>query len=363
LTAIIIGIEFADVKFLGVVKLGRIKKVTLDDIAKEVGVSRFLVCRALTGKPGVNEETRQRIQQVAASIGYKGRKTKTQNLEIMSVAVLIDEAEVNRVFWTRIISGIEATARDKNYDLLLRAVSSDEVERGEVPSMILEGRVNGVIITGNFAADYVARFEKLDCPVILVDNYFSATSRDAVLIADWEGSNLITKHLIDLGHKKIGYAGQISGHWSWLQRYYGFIAALHENGLHYDNRYALAQDIDTNIWRTEYMDQEVSLIKEMPTAWFCNNDKTAHFLIQALNKRGLRVPDDVSVTGFDYLPEEYPEIPSALTTVKVFGREMGKAAFEQLLWRLNNPAPHPRRILIGVQFEEGITTGPPKVKK
>ena len=113
------------------------------------------------------------------------------------------------------------------------------------------------------------------------------------------------------------------------------------------------------MWNLEYIEREVKRLKEMPTAWVCNNDKTAHFLIAALNKKGIKVPDDVSITGFDDLPNEYPAIPDTLTTARVFGDEIGKAAFEHLLWRISNPDPGPRRIMIGVQFINETTTAAP----
>jgi LacI family transcriptional regulator len=342
--------------------MGKFKRVTLDDISSEVGLSRFLVCRALTGKPGVNEDTRRRIQEAAMRLGYKSRNVKkTDGAEAKSVILLIDEEEANQAFWTRIIHGIEAAARNHGWDLLLRAVSGDEAQRGEIPAVIREGRVNGVLITGNFSAAYVANFEKIGCEVVLVDNYIPTTTHDAVLIADWEGSYQVTKHLIRLNHKKIGYAGQVSGHWSWVQRYQGFLAALNESGGTYNPHYAIGRENGAVIWKDiNIIDREVSRLPEMPTAWVCNNDYTAQFLIKALKKAGFKIPQDVSIVGFDDLvPEEFPGAP-VLTTVRVFGLEMGGAAFEQLLWRLNNRGSKPRRILVGVQFVEGMTTTAPK---
>lgn len=341
--------------------MGKMKRVTLDDVAAEVSLSRFLVCRALTGKPGVNEDTRQRIQEAALRIGYKNRKIeKPASTEVKSVVLLIDEAEANRVFWTRIIRGIEAAARNNGWDLLLRAVTRDEVERGEIPAMIREGRVKGVLITGNFSAAYVVRFEQVYCPVVLVDNYLPSTSHDAVLIADWEGSYLVTKNLIKLGHTRIGYAGQVSGHWSWNQRFQGFLDALQESGLIYNNSYAIGQENGVDVWDQSFMERAVSRLTEMPTAWVCNNDLTAQILTKTLKKTGYKIPQDISIAGFDDLPEESLEALS-LTTVRVFGSEMGKTAFEQLIWRINNRESQPRRIFIGVQFVKGATTAPPQL--
>ncbi len=341
--------------------MSKVKRVTLDDVALEVGLSRFLVCRALTGKPGINEGTRKRIQEAALRLGYKNQRAKRLAVpDIKSVVLLIDEIEANRVFWTRIIRGIEAAARNYGWDLLLRAISRDEVVKGEIPSVILEGRVNGVLITGNFTSDYVARFEKVDCEVVLVDNYLPTTQHDAVLIADWEGSFLMTKHLLELGHKKIGYAGQISGHWSWIQRYHGFLQALHENGIDYNSDYSIGQKNSDRIWEDhELINKEIGNVKNFPTAWVCNNDYTAQVVIKALKKIGKSIPKDVSIVGFDDLvPEDFPKNPP-LTTVRVFGTAMGEAAFEQLLWRLSNRDSQPRCILVGVQFVEGATTAPP----
>ncbi len=344
--------------------MSKVKRVTLDDVALEVGLSRFLVCRALTGKPGINEGTRKRIQEAALRLGYQNQRAKrTAAPEVKSVVLLIDEIEANRVFWTRIIRGIEAAARNYGWDLLLRAISRDEVVKGEIPSVILEGRVNGVLITGNFTSDYVARFEKLDCEVVLVDNYLPTTRHDAVLIADWEGSFLTTKHLLELGHKKIGYAGQISGHWSWIQRYHGFLQALYEYGMDYNSDYSIGQKNSDRIWEDhELINREIGNIKKFPTAWVCNNDYTAQVVIKALKKIGKSIPKDLSIVGFDDLvPEDFPENPP-LTTVRVFGAAMGEAAFEQLLWRLSNRNSQSRCILVGVQFVEGATTAPPEYR-
>lgn len=341
--------------------LVRGKKVTLDDVATAVGLSRFLVCRALTGQPGVNPETRQRIQETATRMGYRGRKTAPgpnhQNLS--SVALLIDEAEANRVFWGKIISGIEAAARNAGCDLLLRAVTREEVERGEIPAMILEGRIKGVLITGNFIPEYVARFERIDCPVVLVDNYIPVTTHDAVLVADWEGSYQVTRYMIESGHRKLGYAGQTCGHWSWSQRFLGFLSALEDNGLKYDPRFAIGSKCGTEVWSSEFMNREVGRMKEMPTVWICNNDLTANYLIKSLNDLGLAVPEDISVTGFDNLaPDDSPRVPD-LTTIRVFGSEIGKAAFDQLVWRLGNREAPPRRVMVGVRLIPGLTTASP----
>lgn len=341
--------------------MSKLKKVTLDDVALEVGLSRFLVCRALNGKPGINESTRKRIQEAALRLGYRNQRAKrTAVPEVKSVVLLIDEIEANRVFWTRIIRGIEAAARNYGWDLLLRAISKDEVLKGEIPAVIREGRADGVFITGNFAADYVARFEKVDCEVILVDNYLPTTQHDAVLIADWGGSYLTTKHLLELGHKKIGYAGQIGGHWSWVQRYHGFLEALHEYGIDYNSHYSIGQKNSDRIWEDhDLINCEIGNLKDFPTAWVCNNDFTAQVVIKALKKIGKSIPGDVSIVGFDDLvPDDFPKNPP-LTTVRVFGTAIGEAAFEQLLWRLSNKNSQPRCILVGVQFVEGATTAAP----
>jgi len=191
-----------------------------------------------------------------------------------------------------------------------------------------ERRVDGIIVTSSrVGSDYLPMLAELNVPMVLVNDQYPGEFVHSVMIANEDGSRAATEHLIELGHKRIAYVGDRSGYQTETERLKGYMQALAKAGIEFAAELAVHGD-----GRPEAAVEAVNgLLKlaDPPTAVCCYNDMTALGATRAIRARGLRVPEDVSVTGFDDLFfAEYLEPP--LTTVRQPMRLMGRIAMESL---------------------------------
>ncbi len=331
------------------------RRISMDDIASAVGVSRNAVWLALSGKDGVSEQTRQDIFAMATKLGYKKsayQKKDGPSSSTKSVGLIASE-EVFResVFFGPIIMHIQQQVASLDTTLLVHAVTAAEQEAGTLPSFVQDKSVEGVIIVSSLPQAFIRQVASV-VPVVLVDHQHPLLPLDCVGTGNVQGSYVATNYLVELGHSSIGFLGSVPSAYSYRQRFEGYRYAMEDLGLTVNARweYTSAEESFQSI--SEF----IASCDELPSAFVCANDALAFHLVQVLQARGRRIPDDCSIVGFDN--QYFAEISNPpLTTIKINLEYFGRRAVDRLFTRIASPTLPPETVEIIPSLEiRGSTT-------
>ncbi len=313
----------------------------MEDIAEQSGVSTATVSLVLRDKPGVNDETRQRVIATARTLGYRKRApiTSPGSTRLRLVGMVnktrSDDAPRTNPFYAPVIAGIEAACRRQQINLLYAIVLVDEDNHPqELPRMLLEDDLDGLLLVGAFVDSTIARLmERRTTPTVLVDAYAAENAYDSVLSDNFRGAYEAVSYLIERGHRHIGLVGSLpTAYPSLAERRRGYLQALKDQGItqHYF--------ADSHLPPKQAVDAAVDLLRRAPaiTALFCCNDAMALGVLQAAQSLGRRIPDDLSVMGFDDI-DLAEHVTPALTTMHVDKVGMGRLAVQLLINRAEFP--------------------------
>jgi len=319
--------------------------VTIKDIAKRVGVSHTTVSRALRGNSLISDETSERIRQVAQEVGYQpsaaARSLKTHRSQVLGVIL----SSLDDPFFSEILQGIEESAQESNFSLFIAASRHDPSRERKIVQTMMEHRVDGVILCStSFGAEQGRQLLEYGFPMVVVNNQSAESFRYSIYHDDVDGSRQITRHLIKLGHRRIAYLGNsISGRTT-LDRLSGFRQEMEAAGLSIPPEYiheVPGGGAEHGISGGDYF---LSL-PVRPSAIVCFNDLMATGVLKSIHQSGLRVPEDISVTGFDNINfSAYTDPP--LTTFDQPKRFIGMEAARVLLGLLHSMADADEKVTI-----------------
>ena len=305
------------------------RQPSIKDIARLAKVSHPTVSRALQNSPLVNAKTAAKIRKIAEDSGYRAsavarglvtRKTRTIGLVVTTV---------NDPFAGEVALGIEQAANDYGYSVFLANSNAEPERERKMVQTFAEQRVDGIVVTSSrVGAAYLPLLAEMMVPIVLVNDQYPGEYMHSVMIENVEGSRAATEHLIALGHRRIAYIGDRSGYQSDIERLEGYKQALAKAEIAFDPALSVKGD-STAEAAIEAVNGLLALDRP-PTAICCYNDITALGAMRAIHARGLRAPDDISITGFDDLFfASYLQPP--LTTVRQPMRRMGQMAMENLM--------------------------------
>lgn len=311
------------------------KAVKLSDIGERLNVSTVTVSKALSGQKGVSDELRQKIIELADELGYK-KTTKTEERQSYTIGVVVAERYLveGQSFYWKLYQEVSRRAMAVNCFAILEVITH-EMERGNVlPKIAAEKKADGIILMGAFKTAYAGYLDSMiRVPFIALDTPGYSDSCDCVVSNNLMGGYKMTNYLFEMGHTKIGFVGTRLATSSIDDRYLGYLRSLMVHGI--DSRKDWV--IDDRHRDTGQIDPEkkFQLPEEMPTAFFCNCDITALALIHKLEGMGYRVPEDISVAGFDnYVPDQFGNI--GITTYEIRETEMARRAVHILTHKLRN---------------------------
>ncbi|MGC9398365.1 MAG: LacI family DNA-binding transcriptional regulator [Anaerolineae bacterium] len=318
------------------------EQVTLRDIAQESGYSLASVSLALRNKPGVSEATREHIWRVAKALGYpleeENESRPVVPPENLGLIVKSEPESPPRAnpFYSCILAGIEDACRQAEINLLYARISVNANNYPvQIPPLLSNENLDGLFIIGAFLNDdFTVRVGALKVPVVLVDAYAVSADYDAVVSDNFSGAYTAVRYLIEKGHRHIGMLGGCQSTYPSLkERRRGYEQALRDHGISdvYLTRCSLRPD--------EAFTATQELLEAYPqiTAIFGCNDEVSIAAIQAARRMGRRVPEELSIIGYDDIDfAQYVSPP--LTTMHVDKVMMGREAVRLLLWRLEHPA-------------------------
>lgn len=316
-------------------------KVRISDIAQKSGVSLSTVSLVLNNKPGVSQETRARVLEAATVLEYPIKPIaitgKSTRLTTIGMVVKIDPdipPQVNP-FYSKVLVGIEDACRRKGINLLYATLPVDENNSPvEVPPLLNNDIVDGLLMVGTCVDETILSISgRRTPPIVLVDGYSNTESYDTVISDNFRAAYQVVKYLIEKGHRHIGLVGSDDSCFPSLkERRNGYLRALKENEI--GDIYVA----NFNINKSHGFQETIALLKAYPqiTALFCVNDDVGSAAIKAAQELGKRVPEDISIVGYDDTYIAANTHP-ALTTMHVDTVAMGRAAVQLLSLRMENP--------------------------
>lgn len=314
------------------------KAVKLSDIANIVGVSIVTVSKALSDQKGVSEELRTKIKAVASELGYKQPSVaRKESIRYHShrFGVLIADSYLDKYqsFYWNLYQEVSTYAMDYECFAMLEVVSGEMEQTLEMPKLLREHLVEGIIIIGKLSREFLDYLRKgCNVPIVYLDFMDGRANSDAVISDSYYGAYHLTNYLISKGHRDIAFVGTILATPSITDRYYGYVKALLQKGIQPRPEWQID---DRHPESGIFADELLKLPEKMPTAFFCNCDILAAKFIHLLNDNGYRVPEDVSVVGFDNYV--HPGICNiGITTYAVEQKDMAEQAMNILIKRMNH---------------------------
>ncbi len=303
-------------------------KPGIKQICEITGFSPATVSNALNQKKGVNQKTADEIFRVAREIGYLGSEeiTKIKLLIYKKNGLIIDDTP----FFTLLINGIEQECREAGFEMAIGNVDARQPDYEEQARQMVNEPGTAIILLGTeLEAEDLELYRNTVSPVLLLDYWSFDMDFNAVMINNADSARMAVNYLYNKGHKQIGYLKGRFRILGFRQRQSGYHSALVENGLAENKEFCVELDTTMNgAYRDmlKYLEGKPHL----PTAYFADNDMIALGAMKALQEKGYKIPEDVSVIGFDDLPFSGISTPG-LTSLRVPKQEMGRMAVRKVI--------------------------------
>jgi DNA-binding LacI/PurR family transcriptional regulator len=328
------------------------KRVSIKNIAEELGISIMTVSRALNNRPNVDEKTRGRVVEAVRRLGYIPNSLAVSLAQRKTYTIGVVVPEITNSFFYHVISGIEEIAYSQGYQLMLNHSAEDANREISAIQTLASKRVDGLLVSvANSVKDYsiYKQIIKLGMPVVFFDRCISGIGASCIRVNDMEGAKAITNYLISLGHKRIANLCGPQTSPIGRARLEGFKMALKENNIkpvrelivESGLRSAGGYEAMKNIFR------QVGV--KLPTAVCAVADPAAFGAMKAIKEAGLKVPDDISVVGFSDDIRAQLVYPS-LTTVRQPAYEVGFRAAQKLIAHIEDKDEAEEEIIIKTEL-------------
>ncbi len=318
------------------------ERATIIDVAKEANVSFATVSRVVNGKGYVSAATRERVLQAMTRTGYvvnrQARALAGGRRQVIGLLV----PDLDTSYIGEILRGIDEELAANSYDLMLYTTHRRKTRESIFAASLTQGMTDGLLMV--LPVDpgaYLESFRRREFPCVLIDHAALDGKGPSVRATNWQGAFDATTYLIALGHRRIGFITGNQEMGCSRDRLSGYREALRAAGLPADE--TLVREGDFHAPLAYERTRELLALAEPPTAIFAANDVSALGVMDAARDAGLRIPDHISVIGFDDIPGAVSANPP-LTTVRQPLREMGKRATRMLFERIDDPRRDSERI-------------------
>ena len=324
------------------------KYLTLKIVAEKAGVSVNTASRAINNKPDINEKTKKRILEIAQELGYirNSAAVALRTKKTRTIGVVI--ADNRNPFYAEVLNGMEIAAREKNYHIILANTQRDYKKEEEAINLLLAKRVDGLLITPvQDRDDDIKKLIEANIPFVVVGRDFKNIEVDAVYNDEVKGGFLATDYLIKKGHKKIALVNGFLYKSPARSRLEGYKKALNKYRIPLDDLLISAGDInmENGYERTrQMMEKNLDF-----TAIFAYNDMMAFGVMQAIKEKGLKMPQDIALVGYDDISFSSLISPT-LTTIKLKKQELGVESVKLLFSRINGERKKIKKVMLDVEL-------------
>ena len=308
--------------------------VTVRDVAKLAQVAPITVSRVVNDAPGVNAATRQRVKQAIADLHYvpNAMAKSLRSSKTHTIALIL--TDVTNPFWTTLVRGVEDTAAQQDYHVILCNTDESPEKEANYISILLQRRVDGILLAPcTQDKQRLLSLKHHNIPLVLVDRKVHGFKSDVVRSDTQEGTCRLTEHLIGLGHRTIAIVAGPTGISTAEERLEGYRHALQTHAIPIDDRL-----IKAGSYKQDKCDQfvkELLALDSCPTAIIATNNFMGMGVLQSLRDAGLRVPEDMALVCFDDIPQASLIYPF-LTVCAQDAYKMGVLSTELLLERIGS---------------------------
>ncbi len=326
---------------------------TIKDIANKLGIAVSTVSKGLNGASDISAEMRQQVLDTAVEMGYATKKMKATGTK--KVCVFIENMDYENIeqFGYEIIVGFKLAAARRHWDVTVVPTNLNLQTAEKFDTYMLKNGYSGAFLLGfTLHDDWVRQLSKTTVPTVLLDNYIERNTHVGYVGTDnYEGIDLAVNHLYRLGHTRIAFLNGSKNSMVSEQRHQSFINSMTKHGIRIDEKL-----MEYGYYVPDCAKDHVpGFLKNGATAIMCASDLIASGVISEVHKYGLRVPEDVSVIGFDDLPIAAQLTPS-LTTIRQDRTDLGKSAFLLLDGLIHNVTIS--KLLLRAKFIQRESTAP-----
>lgn len=338
------------------------KKASIKMIADALGLSRNTVSKALSNNDSVADDTRQRVVRKAIEIGYKkispdiemerlvDKIKKRQNILVLA------KRDVSS-FWDEIALGIFDKTDSERFNVLYHFVSEEEEDDLVMPPNLKSEKIAGIIFLNIFSPSYLAQIQALQVPLVFLDSPKELDKTlevgDVVLVEGYQKIYEITNNMIKNGRYQLAFIGDPHYCQSIYERFRGFKQAVIDNDI--TEVIEITNHVKMKYYVYEEVEEALESLETMPKGIVCANDDIAIFVLNYCKKKGLLVPSDVEISGFDN-KRDYIHIEPSFTTVEVNKNALGARLAQELVWRLSNPEMPTEIITVHTDLKFGLSS-------
>lgn len=319
------------------------KRVTIQDIANACGLSRNTVSKVFNDRGAVPEPTRQAVLQKAKELGYgmfpEEQPVRTEN-ERANIALLTQHKLLSHSFGAYFITSFTNQVSRSGFTMKMYEVTPEEIAGKKLPPHLSLESTAGILGIELFDKEYQDMICSLDLPCVFVDGpahmIGSLLNCDRISMENFAASSALTRHLIEAGARRIGFVGDKEHCGSFYMRWLACRTVIEEAGLAFPVECSILAKDGDYYGDPDWLISQLDRMPFLPDAYVCANDYLAIHLMTALKRKGLSIPDDIMVTGFDGSPESALVEPS-LTTAEIPSTDIGRSAAQALIYRIENP--------------------------
>jgi len=332
--------------------LKKLARPTIKDVAKKAGVSIATVSRIVNdASEHYNEKTKKRIVQIIEKLNYQPNAV-ARSLRRRKTCTIGFVVPGLQPFFAEVLEGVQSVAREKGYSIVLCNTDYDPKQEEAYVANLLEGRVDGVIFTSGVMQDeHILRLKEEGIPIVLIEKFMQSSDIPAVVIDNLSAAKKGVKHLLSLGHRKIGYISAPLELVPLRERFEGYKRALLESQVPYDSSVVyIEKTIKKEDLRSGYKIMKKILQQgNFPRAFFIVSDTLAIGAIKAIKDFGMKVPDDIAIVGFDDIDiASFSDPP--LTTMVQPKHQMGVKGMEMLIKAMSGVKLRKKEIRMDVEI-------------
>lgn len=331
---------------------------TIYDVAREAGVSYSTVSRTLTGYEFVKSSTREKVLRAAEKLGYVPNQQARSLAGGRSNLIGVLVPALSNSYIGEILRGVDEELAQSSYNLILYTTHRHQGKESTFVATIMNGAADGLLlVVPMISSSYLDALCEQDFPYVLIDQSDKTNKSSAVNGTNRQGAYEATQYLIKLGHRRIGFIAGLPGLVSAAERLEGYVAALADHGIPLQSELIVEGAFREHGGYNAA--QALLALNEIPTAIFASNDLSAFGTIEVIREHGLKVPEDISLIGFDDIPQASLVYPK-LTTVRQPLAQMGREAVTLLLEQLEHPALEKRQITLPTELIIRDSCCPPR---